>query len=33
MFNIEDWHPQLYGEGYGIDLKTFRANERAACAA
>ena len=27
---IEDWHPQLYGEGYGINLKTFQAFERAA---
>lgn len=27
---IEDWQPQLYGEGYGIDLKTFQEFERAA---
>ncbi len=27
---IEDWQPQVYGEGYGIDLKTFQAFERAA---
>lgn len=27
---IETWTPQLYGEGYGIDLKTFQAFERGA---
>jgi len=27
---IEAWQPQLYGEGYGIDLQTFQAVERAA---
>lgn len=27
---IESWTPQVYGEGYGIDLKTFQAFERAA---
>ncbi len=27
---IEIWEPQLYAEGYGIDLRTFQAFERAA---
>lgn len=27
---IETWSPTLYGEGYGIDVKTFQAFERAA---
>lgn len=27
---VETWSPTLYGEGYGIDLKTLQAFERAA---
>lgn len=27
---IEAWQPQLYGEGYGIDVETFQRFERAA---
>ena len=27
---IEIWEPQLYAEGFGVDLKTFQAFERAA---
>lgn len=30
FFAIEAWQPQLYGEGYGIDLRTFQSFERAA---